>query len=65
MYTFKGIIKRGRILKLGPFLFFPIENYKEVEHLPVKVGYFNCDLRVVHDKVKAIIIRQFLFPKDH
>ena len=64
MYTFKGIIKRGRFLKLRPFLFFPIENYKEVEYLPVKEGFFNCDLRIVNGKIKAVIIRKYFFPNS-
>lgn len=62
--TFRGIIKRGRFLKLSPFLFFPIENKEEVEYLPVKVGFFNCRLRIVNGKIKSVVILKYLFPKD-
>ena len=49
---------------MGPHLFFPIENKEEVDYLPVKVGFFNCRLRVVKGKIKSVVILGYLFPKS-
>lgn len=68
MYTLKGIVKRGRgkwVLKLEPYLFFPIENVDEIDFLPPKVGYFNVDLRVVKGKIKSVVIRKYFYPQKN
>ncbi len=68
MYTLKGVVKRGRgkwVLKLEPYLFFPIENVDEIDFLPPKVGYFNVDLRVVKGKIKSVVIRKYFYPQKN
>lgn len=69
MYTLKGVVKKGKgskwVLKLGPFLFFPIENSDEIDFLPPKVGFFNVDLRVVKGNIKKVIIRKYFYPKEN
>ena len=67
MYTFKGIVKKGKgkwVLKLKPYLFFPIENVGEIDYLPPKVGFFNVDLRVARGKIKSVVIRKYFYPKE-
>lgn len=68
MYTLKGVVKRGRgkwVLKLEPYLFFPIENVNEIDFLPPKVGFFNVDLRVVKGKIKSVVIRKYFYPQKN
>ena len=67
MYTLKGIVKKGRgkwVLKLEPYLFFPIENVDEINFLPPKVGFFNVDLRVAKGKIRSVVIRKYFYPEE-
>ena len=64
LFTLRGIIKRGKVLKVAPFLFFPIENYKEIDYLPVKEGFFLVTIREVKGKIKSVYIHRWLFPKQ-
>ena len=65
MYTLKGVVKKGKgkwVLKLEPYLFFPIENVDEIDFLPPKVGFFNVDLRIARGKIKSVVIRKYFYP---
>ena len=68
MYTLKGVVKRGKgsqwVLKLKPFLFFPIENSDEINFLPPKVGFFNVTLRVAGGNIRKVIIHKYFYPKE-
>ena len=69
MYTLKGVVKKGRdskwVLKLKPFLFFPIENSDEIDYLPPKIGFFNVDLRVTKGQIRKVIIHRYFYPKEN
>lgn len=61
--TLKGCVRHG-VLILSPYVFFPITNKDEVDFLPIKHGFFNCELYIKHGQICAVQILKYLYPKS-